>query len=104
MDRLAANFVSFFIRFRTSKQSFIFTYFYDLISQAVFFSLFFAYPKSRTKFDINLIFKLLKEFARLFNGPRIRSPTLALLSHWTLDLGTGNIIENLRHSIFLAFF
>ena len=99
LDRIAANFVSFFIRYRSSKQNFIFSYFYDLISQAVFFSLFFAYPKSRTKFDIYLIFKLLKEFAGLFNGPRIRNPSLALIKHWTLDLGTGNIIENLRQSM-----
>ena len=98
LDRLAANFVSFFIRYRT-KKGFIFTTFYDLIAQAVFFSLFFAYPKSRTKFDINIIFKLLKEFAGLFNGPRIRTPALSLIKHWTLDLGTGNIIESLRQSI-----
>lgn len=97
LDRMAANFVSFFIRFR-SRQRYLLTIFYDLIAQAVFFSLFFAYPKSRTKFDINLIFELLKEFAGLFNGPRIRNPSLSLISHWTLDLGTGNIIKSLKQS------
>jgi len=97
LDRLAANFVSFFINYR-SKQKFIFKVLSDLIAQAVFFSLFFAYPKSRSKFDIALIFDLLREFAGLFNGPRIRCDSLALISHWRLDLGTGDIIENLRQS------
>jgi hypothetical protein len=98
LDRLAANFVSFFINYR-SKQKFVFKVLSDLIAQAVFFSLFFAYPKSRSRFDINLIFELLEEFARLFNGARIRIPTLELIEHWKLDLGTGDIIENLRQSM-----
>lgn len=97
LDRLAANFVSFFINFR-SKETLIFKALSDLIAQAVFFSLFFAYPKSRARFDIPLIFQLLEEFAELFNGPRIRNPTVDLIDHWLLDLGTGNIILNLKQS------
>ena len=100
LDRISANFVSFFIEYKSSKQQFIFTYLYDLLAQAVFFSLFFAYPKSRAKFDIKLIFKLLKMFSELFNGPKITTASLPLLKHWTLNLGTGNIIENLRQSIY----
>ena len=100
LDRISANFVSFFIEYKASKEKFIFTYFYDLMAQAVFFSLFFAYPKSRIKFDIYLIFKLLQEFSELYNGPKIRSLSLSLIKHWTLNLGTGNIIENLRQSKF----
>eukprot|EP00826_Nyctotherus_ovalis_P059220 TRINITY_DN8216_c0_g1_i6.p1 TRINITY_DN8216_c0_g1~~TRINITY_DN8216_c0_g1_i6.p1 ORF type:complete len:286 (-),score=89.20 TRINITY_DN8216_c0_g1_i6:161-1018(-) len=98
LDRIAANFVSFFIDYKSSKEQFIFTYFFDIMAQAVFFSLFFAYPKSRVKFDINLIFKLLQEFSELYNGPKIRHFSLELFKHWSLDLGTGNIIENLRQN------
>ena len=99
LDRLAANFVSFFIKYRAKKKKkFILNYVYDLIAQAVFFSLFFAYPKSRTKFNVDLIFCLLKDFSGLFNGPRIHNPSIQLIKHWTLDLGTGNIIGGLRIS------
>jgi len=51
LDRIAANFVSFTLIEKPgfddkTKQQF-FKKFYDIISQAVYYSLFYAYPKSR---------------------------------------------------------
>jgi len=47
--RIAKNFINFFIRVddKYEKDNFFKKYF-DILSQAVFYSLFYAYPKSRS--------------------------------------------------------
>jgi len=55
LDRIAANFVSFTLiedrKFTEDAKKQFFKKFYDIISQAVFYSLFYAYPKSRKSLD-----------------------------------------------------
>ena len=42
--------------------------FYDIISQAVYYSLFYAYPKSRKSLDENFMRKLIQTFSEIFTG------------------------------------
>jgi hypothetical protein len=78
LDRIAANYVSYTIvvdpednKKEREKKDRFFKYFYDIISQSVFFSLFYAFPKSRSKLDEDLQRELLNIFSHLFTGMEI---------------------------------
>lgn len=62
-----------------------------MLAQSVFYSFFYAYPKSRSKFNNKLKDELLSMFSKLFTGVDI-SNTKFYYEKWTLDLGTGNIL------------
>lgn len=57
----------------------------------MFYSFFYAYPKSRSKFNNKLKDDLLSIYSKLFTGVEI-SNTKSYYEKWTLDLGTGNIL------------
>lgn len=57
----------------------------------MFYSFFYAFPKSRSKFDNKLKEELLTVFSKLFTGIEI-SNKKGYFEKWTLDLGTGNIL------------
>ena len=118
-DRISANMVSFFINSmpenlegeqmarmniaRRSKEprspeDCFFLVLYDVIAQCVFFSLYFAYPKSRNQLKYETIITLLEELSLLFNGISVKKPQC---NHWNLDLGTGNVIDTLRASKYI---
>ena len=94
LDRIAANYVSFTIvenvKFDPTIKSKFFESIYDIIAQSVFYSLFYAFPKSRSLLNNEMKRKLLNIFSRLFTGMKIKS---AKFEHWSLDLGTGNILQ-----------
>lgn len=54
---MAANFVSFTLiedpRYSEDSKKTFFKKFYDMIAQAVYYSLYYAYPKSRKRLDEN---------------------------------------------------
>lgn len=83
LDRIAANFVSFTLiedeRFTEDAKKRFFKSFYDIIAQAVYYSLFYAYPKSRKRLDETFMRKLLTTFSELFTGTCIHS---ASFTHW----------------------
>lgn len=91
LDRMAANFVSFMLvedaryedrEYQKAKDQF-FRHFYDIISQAVFYTLYLAYPKSRQTLDEAFKRKLTDTFSQLYTGTIIHSATH---DHWD-DLG-----------------
>lgn len=97
LDRIAANYVSYTIvvdpednKKEREKKDRFFKFFYDIISQSVFFCLFFAFPKSRSKLDETLQRKLLNTFSHMFTGMEIHS---AKTDHWKLELGAGNMMR-----------
>lgn len=53
--------------------------FYDIIAQAVFYSLYYAYPKSRKALDQGFMRELTNTFSELFTGTQIHS---ASHEHW----------------------
>ena len=71
-DRIAKNYVNFFLTIEDpyEKDEFFKRYF-DILSQSTFYSLFYAFPKSRYRFNDELIHKLLKKFSKKFTGVKI---------------------------------
>ena len=70
------------------KDSF-FKYFYNAIAQSIFLSLFFAYPKSRSKLNNEIKRQLLDTFSELFTGTQIKS---ASFEHWNIEIGSSNVL------------
>lgn len=89
---MAANYVSFTLiedrRYSEDAKKQFFKKFYDIISQAVYYSLFYAYPKSRKRLDETFMRKLLNNFSELFTGTVIHSATF---THWE-DVGASSFI------------
>lgn len=94
LDRIAANYVSFTIvenvKFDSKVKEGFFEKFFDIIAQSVFYSLFYAFPKSRSQLNNEMKRELLNIFSRLFTGMEIKS---AKYDHWNFDLGTGDILS-----------
>ena len=92
---MAANYVSFTlvedVKIDPKQKERFFKGFYDIISQSVFYSLFYAFPKSRSSLTDEMKRKLLNIFSKLFTGMKIKS---AKYDHWSLDLGTGNAVAS----------
>lgn len=76
----------------TFKKDSILDAFHDYMSQCVFYSLYLAFPKSRTLFDFNFRQFLTSFFGYMYNGLNIYNKYNT--DHWELDLGSGNIIED----------
>ena len=66
-----------------------FKHFYNAIAQSVFCSLFFAYPKSRSKLNEEIKRELLDIFSELFTGTQIKS---ASYDHWNIEIGSSNVL------------
>jgi len=83
---MAANYVSFTIvediKIDMKSKERFFKTFYDTIAQSVFYSLFYAFPKSRSSLTDEMKRKLLNIFSHLFTGMKIKS---AKYEHWSLD-------------------
>lgn len=59
----------------------------------MFYSFFYAFPKSRVKFNDDLKKLLLDEFSYQFTGVVI-SKSDVYMEKWNLDLGAGNMLKN----------
>ena len=106
LDRIAANYVSFTLHDEfmgdsdepgkgkkgkksnnkhykklNMKDSF-FKHFYNAIAQSVFWCLFFAFPKTRSKLNEDVKRELLDIFSELFTGTKIKS---ASFDHWNIE-------------------
>lgn len=75
LDRIAANYVSFTLvedtQIDPKQKERFFKSFYDIIAQSVFYSLFYAFPKSRSSLTDEMKRKLLNIFSKLFTGMKI---------------------------------
>ena len=90
--RIAKNYIGLFLSISDKKENDIFfKEYFNTLAQSVFYSFFYAFPKSRVKFDSNLKDQLLTAFSRIFTGVEI-SNKKHYYERWTLDLGTGNIL------------
>lgn len=93
LARMSKNYISLFLSINDKADNHLFfKEYFDVLSQAVFYAFFYAYPLSRIKFNDALKKKLLDVFSELFTGVKI-SNTEIYLSKWNLDLGAGNIFK-----------
>jgi hypothetical protein len=81
-------------KFTEDAKKQFFKKFYDIISQAVYYSLFYAYPKSRKRLDETFMRKLLNTFSELFTGTVIHSATF---THWE-DVGASSFISKSKQN------
>jgi hypothetical protein len=83
LDRISANYVSFTLiedpKYDQKGKEQFFKKFYDIIAQSVYYSLYYAYPKSRKTLDQLFMRELTNTFSELFTGTQIHS---ASHDHW----------------------
>ena len=83
LDRISANYVSFTLiedpKYDQKGKEQFFKKFYDIIAQSVYYSLYYAYPKSRKTLDQQFMRELTNTFSELFTGTQIHS---ASHDHW----------------------
>jgi hypothetical protein len=90
---MSRNYINLFLSITDkADNSLFFKTYFDVLSQGVFYSFFYAYPLSRSKFNDDLKKKLMDEFSYQFTGVQI-SNTQYYLDSWNLDLGAGNIFK-----------
>lgn len=90
-DRIAYHYVQLFVNVHPADKGPFFSNYFDLVAQATLYAMFFAYPKSRSKFN-TLEFQrdLYKLFAEMFTGLKVCNKSY---SAWRLDLGAGNVLR-----------
>jgi len=93
LGRMAKNYIDLFLSVSgVYKQSFFENYF-NILSQGVFYSFFYACPKSRDELNDDMKEIFLSQFSILFAGIEISNPK-DYYSNWYLDLGAGNILKD----------
>lgn len=117
LDRMAENYIEFMIGsdgkekelfFQVKLKTFIFLVikllqiYFDLVAQGVFYSFFYAFPKSRLKFDDEYKKFVFHVFAELFTGLKITYKSQfikgwAFVTNWKLDLGAGDVLQQSKN-------
>lgn len=92
LDRISHNYIHLSVNVDRKDKEIFLSHFFDCLAQAIFYSMFFAYPKSRSKLN-NEEFKLaLYELvSHELTGIPMRNNGFDL---WILDLGAGNVLEH----------
>ena len=90
LDRVASNYIEIFWSLLPGQRDLLLSDFHDGVSQAVFYSMFFAFPKSRSKLNTDQKKReLLSIVAKYLVGLPLSSYSY---QHWNLDLGNGNVL------------
>lgn len=86
--RIAKNYINFMIRvddkFEGDK---FFKRYFDILAQAIFYSLFYAFPKSRNKFNDELKHKLIEFYSEKFTGIKISNSFVSSLFRCIMTVG-----------------
>lgn len=96
-QRIALSYISLMKKVQKEVKMILEKVFFDIVAQAVFYSLFYAFPKSRVHFDYDFRYFLFSLMSKFFVGIVV-SPVSRFSKHWTfvddwyLDLGAGNVL------------
>lgn len=67
--RIAKSYIGLFLSIPDKKENDVFfKEYFNTLAQSVFYSFFYAFPKSRAKFDNRLKEQLLTTFSKVFTG------------------------------------
>ncbi|CAG9324342.1 unnamed protein product [Blepharisma stoltei] len=92
LDRIAYNYVQLFLSVDLNYRDKFFETYYDDLAQAVYYSLFFAFPKSRS---LIMSETFMSSFFDLLCEEVTGVPVCNLAyEKWDLDLGAGNVLRN----------
>jgi Protein of unknown function len=97
LDRIASNFVEFRADYTGPESNSFFKIYFDIVSQAVFYAFFYAFPKSRMDFGEKYKLFVFNRFSFLFTGLKISTKSSfiegwSFIEDWCLDLGAGNVL------------
>merc|ERR1719482_162302 len=92
-DRISISYVELYnlVRGPATRKDFFFGRYADAIAQAVLYSMFLAYPKSRVHFTDTFRRKLVRLFSFWTTGIH---PEFVDTSHWILNLGGGDVLQS----------
>eukprot|EP00743_Colponemidia_sp_Colp-15_P001681 GILK01001837.1.p1 GENE.GILK01001837.1~~GILK01001837.1.p1 ORF type:complete len:407 (-),score=59.98 GILK01001837.1:124-1344(-) len=88
--RVAQNYVAIFLHVHPARKDSFFARYPDAVAQSIFYSLYLAFPKSRSKFTAPFRTDLLVMLSEWMSGLRPAQPSTR---HWKLDLGAGNVLR-----------
>jgi hypothetical protein len=91
LERISYNYIQLFVKVPRFEKELFFDTFYDCIAQGVFYSMFFAYPKSRSRLSSEEFkSKLFSMVSKKLTGIQVGNQAY---NHWNLDLGAGNVLK-----------
>merc|ERR1719311_676345 len=92
-DRMSKSYVELYnlVRGPATRKDFFFGRYADAISQAVLYSMFLAYPKSRVHFTDTFRRELVRLFSFWTTGIY---PEFVDTTHWILNLGGGDVLQS----------
>jgi len=90
-DRISLNFVALFRSVPPKRKDFFFRGYADAVSQAVLYSLFLAFPKSRIHFTEKFRKDLITRISYWTTGI---CPEFVNVAHWKLNLGGGDVLQS----------
>lgn len=78
--------------------------YFDIVAQGVFYSFFYAFPRSRLEFDDNYKKYVFSIFSRLFTDMEISHHSEFIkgynfIENWKLDLGAGDVLKQSMHIV-----
>ena len=90
-ERISSNYVQVFITVTRADKDIFFQSFYDCIAQGVFYSMFFSYPKSRSRLNSEKFKRKLFEIVSSnLTGIKVSEQGY---KKWILDLGAGDVLK-----------
>lgn len=89
--RISANYVSLFSAVPAVRKDFFFDKYADAIAQAVLYTMFLAYPKSRVHFTEKFRQRLVTHISYWTTGIM---PEFVDTKHWKLNLGGGDVLHS----------
>lgn len=100
-DRMAINYVDYIAscaHIRESDKDLFFQIYFDIVAQGVFYSFFYAFPKSRNHFNDAYKKYIFNQFTMFFTGLKISNKSKfrkdwKFIEDWCLDLGAGNVLK-----------
>jgi hypothetical protein len=96
---ISDTYLNLFSQLRANFKKVMNKLYFDVVAQAVFYSLFYAFPKSRHIFNQEFRIYVFNIISKLFKGCAV-SPSSVFYKNWNfiddwyLDLGAGNVLKN----------
>ena len=101
LDRMACNYHDMFETYNSEETQLLFQIYFDIVAQGVFYSFFYAFPKSRQEFGDSYKQYVFNVFAHLFTDMEISHHSefikgYKFVENWRLDLGAGDVLKQSR--------
>lgn len=101
LDRMACSYHDMMEEFQGEEYKLFFQIYFDIVAQGVFYSFFYAFPKSRQEFDDKYKRYVFSIFTDLFTNMDISYHSnfikgYKFIDGWKLDLGAGDVLKQIQ--------